>query len=551
MFITAISMFAKANEYFLTEIPAAGGVLHEGLIGLPRTINPVLAITEVDQDISTLVYAGLMKYSDGNLVQDIAKSYTVSDDGLTYSFTIRDDVRFQDGTPLTTDDILFTITKIQEANLKSPRRPDWTNVTVTKKSDTEIIFALKQPYAPFLTNTTIGILPKHIWGTLTDNEFIFNNYNIKPIGAGPYKIVTVNKDSESIPTQYTLTTWRGYHGNTPYISSIIFSFFADENKATTALKSGAIDSLPAVSAIASAELGADSTKNYTLVSEPLPRIFGVFFNQNQNPILADKVVRRALEMAVDRQAIVDSVLFGYGVPINGPLPTKTSEASLTETKSETTETATTSSQIIKAMEYLEDNGWSKNSEGLYEKKTKNSTQNISLTLFTADTPDLKKTADMIKDFWTNLGVKIEVKVFESNDLYQNIIKTRKYDALLFGEQIGKDRDLYAFWHSSQRNAPGLNVAMYTNSKVDKILEDLRKTDDIETQQKKYLELNELIQNDIPAIFLYSPNFIYVVPKSIKGLRIDSINEPSDRWNSIEKWYEVTEKVWKWFAPNNL
>lgn len=542
-------MFNRANNYFLTEVPATGGTLNEGLIGLPRTINPVLAITEIDRDISSLVYAGLMKYSDGELVPDIAKSYTVSDDGLTYSFVIRDDVHFQDGIPLTTDDIVFTITKIQEANLKSPRRPDWTNIVINQKSETEISFTLKQAYSPFLTNTTVGILPKHIWGSLTDNEFIFNNHNIEPVGAGPYKVTSVKKDSESIPTEYTLKTWHGYHEKVPYLSSIVFKFFADENKAISALKDGTIDSLPAVSALASSELAESSIEKYTLLSEPLPRIFGIFFNQNQNPVLADKVVRRALEMAIDRQEIIDSVLFGYGMPLTGPLPLYTSGLTDSHNSIETTtETSTTTpSRIIKAMEYLEDNGWSKNSDGIYEKETKSSTQQISFTLYTADTPDLKKTADIIEDFWKRLGVSIEIKVFESNDLYQNIIKTRKYDALLFGEQIGKDRDLYAFWHSSQRNAPGLNVSMYTNSKVDKLLEDIRKTDDAKLRSEKYVELDELIRNDIPAIFLYSPNFIYVIPKSIQNIRLETMSTPSDRWNSVEEWYQTTEKVWKWFA----
>jgi peptide/nickel transport system substrate-binding protein len=134
-------------------------------------------------------------------------------------------------------------------------------------------------------------------------------------------------------------------------------------------------------------------------------------------------------------------------------------------------------------------------------------------------------------------------------LYQNVIRTRKYDALLFGEQIGKDRDLYAFWHSSQRNSPGLNVAMYTNSTVDKLLSDIRNTRDEETLDAAYAKLDETIRSDIPAVFLYSPSFIYVIPKKLRGLELDVLTVPADRWNSVVNWYLSTENVWKIFAKN--
>ena len=532
-------MFSRANMYFLTEIPASGGSFHEGMVGLPRTINPVLAISDVDRDIASLVYAGLMKYDKDALVPDLAKEYKVSDDGLTYTFTLRTDIFFHDGSPLTADDIIFTIQKIQDPVLKSPRRPDWTDVTVNRISPAEIQFILKQPYAPFLSNTTLGILPKHIWGNLTENEFIFNNHNTEPVGAGPYKVAGVSEDSESIPTQYTLSTWRKYHGDAPFIDSIYVTFFSDEANALDALKNGNIDSLSSISATGAATLESGSTdEHYSVLSSPLPRIFGVFFNQNNNPVLADKIVRRALNMSIDRQTIVDAVLFGYGTPIQSPLPLEQSSIRAT---------TGTSSDVVAAMELLERNDWKKGEDGIYQVKTKTSTQRLAFTLYTADTPDLKETANLLKDSWLKLGVDVEVKVFEPNDLYQNIIRTRKYDALLFGEHIGKDRDLYAFWHSSQRTAPGLNVSMYTNSKADTLLEEIRTTRDETLRSKKYKEFEELIATDIPALFLYSPDFIYAVPTKIHAINLGDISVPTDRWNSIRSWYITTEKVWEWFA----
>ena len=175
---TSLMLLSSVNTYFMTDIPAHGGELREGMIGLPRTINPIFALSGTDRDISTRVYSGLMKYQGDTLVGDIAKSYNVSSDGLTYSFVLRTDVQFQDGTRLTADDVAFTIQKIQDAALKSPHRSDWLNVGVKVTSPSEIQFILKQPYSPFLANTTIGIIPKHIWGGVSDDQFIFSQYNI-------------------------------------------------------------------------------------------------------------------------------------------------------------------------------------------------------------------------------------------------------------------------------------------------------------------------------------------------------------------------------------
>lgn len=542
--VTTFIMAGKINSRFMVDIPGYGGELREGGVGLPRNINPVLAITDIDRDISSLVYSGLMKWEDGKLVPDIAKSFEISTDGRTYTFILRDAVDFQDGTPLTADDVFFTIQKTQNATLKSPRKSDWANVTAQVISPKEIRFTLKQAYAPFITNTTLGILPKHIWNTINDDQFIFSQYNVEPIGSGPYKVVSMAKDGAGIPTNFKLSTWRGYYGKMPFISNITFSFFGDETKALLALDSGAIDSLTTVSATEAAKLVSDKAQAYQILDTPLPRIFGVFLNQNQAPVLGDKIVRQALDMSVDRKAIVDSVLSGYGQPVNGPLPPNVSSSN---------DKKVPSINIAGAQALLEKNGWKKDSgTGIYSKKpAKGATQTLSFDIYTADTPDLKQAAEIVKDSWTKLGAQVDLRVFNASDLYQNVIRTRKYDALLFGELIGKDRDLYAFWHSSEIKAPGLNVSLYTNSKVDKLLEDIRTTNNDTVRATKYADFENQIRTDLPAIFLYSPDFIYAVPKDLRGITLRDITTPSDRWNSIANWYLKTDSVWEFFAKQEI
>jgi peptide/nickel transport system substrate-binding protein len=542
--ISTITMTSKATNYFMVEIPGSGGRLHEGLVGLPRTINPVLSVTDVDKDLSSLIYSGLMRYSDGVLDTDLAESYTISKDGLTYDFKLRNDIYFNDGEPVTADDIEFTIHKIQDPNLKSPRRSDWANITIKKIGDKDIQFILKQPYSPFLSNTTVGILPKHIWNNVVDDQFVFSKYNIEPIGSGPYKISSIVYGNSGIPTEYSLNTWRKYYGDKPYIDNFVFSFFSDEENAVSAISNGKIDSLAAISPGTALKLDEQLKGSHEIISSSLPRVFGVFFNQNQSLVLADLNVRKALDMSIDRKAIIKDVLNGYADIIDGPLPNYFYDSHNDKKIVKDDDNFDQLENIALAQHLLEKNGWKKNQNNIYEKKSgKTASTTLAFDIYTADSPDLKQTAELVKNYWTQLGASVNVKVFESGDLYQNIIRTRKYDALLFGEQIGKDRDMYAFWHSSQRNAPGLNVSMYTNSKVDTILESIRSTNNDKIRNDGYNKLDQLIKEDIPAVFLYSPNFIYIIPKQLKGLKLDLIVIPSDRWNSIRNWYLNTEKVW--------
>ncbi len=536
--LTSMIMALKVSDMFKIDVPAYGGELNEGLIGLPHMINPVLAITDADRDITSLVYSGLMKYDGDSLVPDIAQDYKVSDDGLRYAFKIRPNIYFHDGSKLTTEDIAFTIQKIQNPILKSPKRADWNNVTIEIISPEEIVFVLRQPYAPFITNTTVGILPKHIWNNINDDQFVFSDYNIEPVGSGPYQFKNLTKDKGGIPTTLSLASSNKYYAKRPYIETINFSFFADEETAIAQLKSGTISSLSSISPDNAKQL---EDAGYNPLNVPLPRIFGVFFNQNSNPVLAIKEVRQALDFAVDRKQIIDKGLMGYGLAITGPLP-------LSDLK-QIENIPRSNPDLAKSL--LEKNGWTMNKEtNVYEKKgAKNTLQVLTFDLYTADTPDLKNTAQLLKEAWEMIGAKVNIKIYDASELYQNVIRPRKYDALLFGQQIGKDKDLYAYWHSSQRNAPGLNVAMYANSHVDDLLEKIRTDSDDKDSRDKYKELEKIIKNDTPAIFLYSPEFTYILPKEITNnfqnkKIINNITNPSDRWNSINDWYIKSEKVWK-------
>ncbi len=537
--ISSMAIVYKLNNEFVVEIPASGGSISEGVIGYPRFINPLLSISDADKDMVALVYSGLLKATpDGRLENDLAKEWKVSNDGLVYTFRLKDNIYFHDGTPITTDDVLFTIQKAQDSLLKSPRAIHWKGVVVNKIDDKQISFTMKEPYAPFLENATLGILPKHIWKNATSDEFQFSQFNTEPVGSGPYKINKIIRTS-GLPTSYKLQSFKGYVSGEPYIKTILMHFYANEKEAVNAFNGGTVENLHGLSADIIDKLKIKGTR---IEKTTLPRIFGVFFNQNQATILADKNVRLALDMTADRNRIVKDVLGSYGSAINSPIPfDKNSQKKNYEITSEVLDVANT---------LLDKAGWKMSSTTNFrEKKDKKQTIPLEFTLSTTDTDDLKSTANILALNWAKIGVKVNVKIFEYGDFSQNIMRPRKYDAILFGEIIGRDLDLYPFWHSSQRNDPGLNMSLYANITADKLLEDAKKIYAIKDRAQKYFDFEQEVQKDIPAVFLYSPDFIYVVSDSIKNINIGEITSPHERFLKISDWYINTDKVWKIFSKN--
>lgn len=541
---SSLFMFWEVNLSFMTEVPAHGGSLNEGLVGSSRFINPLLELSDADRDLTYLIYSGLMRATaSGDLIPDLAESYTVSDDGLTYIFKIRDDAYFHDGQKVTTDDVEYTIQMAQDINLRSPKRNNWVGVSAEKINDVEISFKLKQAYSPFLENTTLGILPKHIWVNATADEFSFSSYNVEPIGSGPYMINKTRRSGSGIPIYYELQSFNKYTLGEPYISILRFNFFPNEKALTEAYLSGAIDS---TSSISPQNLDALKKQKETAAEEiSLPRIFGVFFNQNQAKVFLNKEVREALNMTVSRDRIIYEALGGYGEKIYGPLPN-----SILPTQDEPTDDFNLGLAIEQAKEILINGGWKFNEETkFWEKKIdKTETQKLTFSLSTSNTTELKKVADILKEDWSLLGVPVDIQTFDPADLNQSVISQRKYDALLFGQIINRGLDLFAFWHSSQRNT-GYNLAMYTNSKADSLLEDARQITDKEERLNKYALFETEVKNDIPAIFIYSPEFIYILPSKVAGFNSGLINNRSERFQEIYKWYIEKDRIWNFLIKN--
>lgn len=523
------------NQIFSLTVAAPGGNISEGIIGSPRFINPLLAISDADRDLSTLVYSGLMRINEKNVPEpDLAERVEVSEDGLTYTFTLKDDLTWHDGMPLTTADVEFTIASALNPIIKSIKRASWEGVRIERVDDKIIRFHLKQPYPPFLDNATMGILPKHIWGRLDPEVFALNQFNTEGVGSGPYKVKNIKKDSLGIPEYYDLVPFEDFALGEAKISNLRLFFYPNETELMNAYRRNEITSASLISAESAKALEALGSR---VLRSPLPRTFGVFLNQNRAPVFANPEVRKALNLSLDRNMVIAAALSGYGQPVTGPLPNFSS--------------ITSTSSISEARAILENGGWQfDDTSDAWEKKTKKETLTLSFTLTTSDTPELKSAAEIIRDTWKQLGVKVDLKIFEIGDLNQNVIRPRQYEALFFGEILGRNMDAFAFWHSSQRLDPGLNIALYTNSVTDKILEEVRRSSDQDSISTLYQKFNDTVSSDIPAIFVYAPEFLYLLPNEIKNVTFPTINTAADRFLNIYRWYIKTDRVWPVFANKN-
>ncbi len=538
MLFSGIWLAYSLNEKFSADTPIHGGVLKEGIVGTPRFINPALAITRADQDVVALVYSGLMRIgNEGNLVPDIAESITTSEDGLTYNILIRKDIRFHDGTPLTARDVAYTIGLIQNPDLKSPLRGNWSDVTVEEIGEYELNFVLKDPYAPFTENFLVGILPAHLFEAIPIEQLPFSQLNTEPIGSGPFSLATAKRDPSGLIESYTLQAYRA-NPTSSQIDTLELHFFTEESKLLEQLKQGLIDSSAYVPNANLAEL--QESGDFKIISEPLPRVFGIFFNQNKSVALRDPAVREALDVAIDRNEIIEKTMSGYGVPIIGPVATGADEIESEEGSETTTNEAPAATAV------LDTAGWLKNNLGLLEKQVDGTAETLSFTLRTSNTPFFNEISEIVVEDWKAVGVDVAVEQFEQTDLVQSVIRPRDFEALLFGLDMNRSGDLYPFWHSSQKDDPGLNIAQYTNLTVDTFLATARTEQNEEVRKQALSDAGALITKERPALFLFKPRMTYVVANGIIVRPMNNVAKPSDRFSNIDTWYTDSDNLWNIF-----
>ncbi len=495
--------------------PAGGGEYTEGIVGQPAFINPLFADeNNADQDITELTFSDLKNMID---------SYQVSPDNKTFDVRLKPDIFWQDNQPITSDDVLFTISAVQDPDINSPQAASWQGVKAERISEREFQLILPQPYAYF-ENILLDFkpIPKHIFENIPLTNLRLSEYNLEPVGSGPYKFTGYDKRRDGFVTKYSVEKSDSYFGPKPYIQKMNFNFYTDDSELVKAFNSSNIDGF----AVNNFSQLNDITIPHQTFDIKMPRYYAVFFNQANNPLLADKNLRIALNSAINKQRIVNDVFGGKAITIDGPIVLDNSNND--------------EYNVDYANQLLDSEGWQMTDSGVRVKG--NDRLEFNLTVYPI--PFLIDTAKMIQEDWSKIGVRADINLATLNNFTEQVIRPRNYDMLIFGNAYGENEDPYSFWDSTQKFYPGLNFALYDNKSVDSAINSIRTEFDPNLREGEMEQLQSAIIADQPAIFLYSPDYIYIANNLLKGFEEQNLGLPSDRFANIQNWFIKTTRVLK-------
>lgn len=585
--------------HFVEPQPAYGGTYREAVVGAPLYVNPILATTnDVDLDLSHLMFSGLLRNDqDLALKPDLAESWSISEDQKTYTIVLRKDAIWHDGEPVTVNDVLFTYRLIQDPVVNSPLRASLQGVQVSSPDDHTVVFTLEKAFRPFASVLTTGILPQHAWENIPANTIRLAELNIKPIGSGPWVFEKLEKDRQGSVYSYTMSSFEHYYGDRPYLQSLTVRFFTDFDSAIEALNGNKVDGMSYVPRQLVTNIS--NIQQYQTYNLQLPQYTALFFNQSKNAALKDKTVRQAIAYSIDRQRLIEEALDGQGQIVNAPLlpgmegydkdiegyPYNPVEAqrlldeagwkSITAQEYVDFETARIQKERDQAAKDAAKEAADKAKAALKDKPADATTENpapeqaepatdepitvdtgnqatfrkkgeqiLSIKLTAVNQPENVRAAELLKNALQTIGFRVDLEVVAVSTLTNKILPERSYEALLYGHILNVIPHLYPFWHSSQIEYPGLNLAGFADKDADKLLEKARESSNADEVAEAYKQFQKILDAQTAAVFLYSPKYTYLLPAKMKGFDIERISIPSDRWNNIQQWYLKTKRGWK-------
>jgi len=505
--IAGTTLVATTISENSTLVPVRGGMYREGIVGQPIAINPVISGNQTDQDISALIYPK---------ISDIIDTYTAEDNGRVFILNLKEGLVWDDAKPLLSDDIVFTIQAAQELESQSPISNTVKGIVAERMSELQVRLALPIPYSFFdETLKKLLIIPKHIFGNIPAQNIKLSSYNLEPVGSGPYRFKTFSQRKDGFITEYQLVKNETYYGTQPFIQKFVFRFYENEENLLKAFRLREIDGFGSIGVVETKVMASQQTK---ITNIPMSRYYALFFNLGTSELLKNNSVRRALSLSIDKDQILSTVFpNSVAETVSGPLLKRES-----------------SSQNIESAEAI-------------LKKAKINTISLSLTVPKIDF--LEKTAEEIKKQWMNLEEvdNITIRTVEPKDIVEKVIKTNEYEVLLFGNILENKKDLFPFWHSSERMYPGLNLSFYKNARLDLLIETIRQTKDASKQQVLLKNAEDEILNDNPAVFLYTIPYTYIHTSELGGVIYEEnpdlfISNPRDRFLNIEKWYVTKARV---------
>ena len=524
-----VYQISHLSSYYQQQRPINGGIYTEGMQGTISNVNPIFASSDAEHNLSRLLFAGLMTYDTHNqLVGDLARSYHVSDDGKTYTVILKPHLTWQDGRPLTAQDVLFTYQTIKNPDAQSPLLSSWQNVAVSAPNSTTIEFKLKSPLASFPYSLTTGIIPKHRLEKVAARDLRADSFNTQPIGAGPFSwhgLAVSGTSVSALQEQVALLPFSHYVGGRPKVSEFIVRAYASQTALIAALQS---KQLTAASGLDN--LPANLSKNIQQQSTLLTAGTYVFF-KNSTGVLADQSVRQALVAAAQPNMIQKDL--GYDTK-------SVTEPVLSGQFAYNPQYAQQTNNLQQGQTLLDQAGWLVASNGI---RSKNGAP-LHFTVVAVDTPEYRQVASQLKQQWKALGAQADIQ-FESAADYNVTLSGHQYDATIYGISIGTDPDVFAYWDSSQadpRSPNRLNLSEWKNPTADSALEAGRSRLDPQIRAIKYRPFLLAWQQQAPALGLYQPRSLYLTSGTVYGLNKNTMNSTTDRYDNVQNWQIRSARV---------
>lgn len=528
--LVAIAAFviAVAVAWFALGGPLAGsdenGQHHyrEAVVGSPDRINPLFAyLNGADRDLTTLVFSGLTRLGlDGKVLPDLAESWEISPDGRAVTFNLRQGILWHTGSPLTAADVVFTYNLLGDPSLQgdSDQAPLWRQIRCGNPDELTVICDLPAPFAPFLAFATVGIIPKHILEGTDAVSLFDSSFNRNPIGTGPYRLTQIDE------SHAVLKAVGKYHLGAPGIDEIEFKFYPDAASAASAVIRGEADGLLLEPAMARPEANELASRSGIKVYTANSTAYNVLYFNNSEPPLNDKAVRTAVAASIDIDALVGDVLGGAATAATSPMVPGTwafnPEIELYE------------HDPGEARSILEDAGWRLSDDGRVRQK---GNIELRISLLTDEDPFRGAVADEIASQLAEAGIAATVVREASSELVKDHLLPRQYQAAIFGWDTGPDPDPYPAWHSSQADETGRNIASYRSEDADRLMEQARRTSDLDQRQALYYTFQQIFHDDVPSIVLYFPVFNYFVSNKVSGIEMGTLFNSGSRFRNVHEW----------------
>ncbi len=524
----ALAIFWLATE----ESPDRGGLYIEAEIGAPRAINPLFShFNDVDKDLVELIFSGLTRLAKNGQVQPaLSDRWSVSSDGLDYTFHINEKAKWQDGQGVISEDVLYTIGVIQSKGF--PGSPElaafWKDIQVEKVDNETVRFKLPRPFSPFLSYTSLGLLPSHLLKDKSVEALAQDKYNAFPVGAGRFVLDTAKPDYVTLKANPSSIDQR------PNLDQVKILFFSSEDAAVAAVKSNKADGIMLSPDAASESVNVLSREEDLLEHKAIRTNYTALFLNSKSQFFQDVRVRKAMMLAIDRESLVNNVLKGYGRLSDSPIVPNT------WANDDVGNERIVRPDHNKASALLEEAGWKMGVNGV---RSRDGTV-FQFSLLTNDNPVRAALAADISKQLQPLGIRAIPSADAAPSLLRNAVIPRRFDALLYGLDMGYDPDNFAVWHSSQDKEDGLNISSFSEPQIDTLLDQARATSDQQKRKDLYKKFQELFIDKAPSIVLYYPTYTFWVNSKIRGVETGVLFELSSRFSNIEDWYIKTKRIRK-------